>query len=171
TERKDTTSAKKRAAVISLAREDRRLAATTDQWDRDTFVINSPGGVIDLRTQEIRPSTATDYLTKMTAVAPSGDCPRFREFLREITDGDEALQRFLQRFAGYSLTGDISEEVLFFAYGSGANGKGTFLHAITGILGDYYRAAPIATFVESNFEQHPTDLAMLKGARLVTASE
>jgi putative DNA primase/helicase len=170
-EQKEATSAKKRAAVISLAREDRRIAATTEQWDSDIWVLNTPKGVIDLRTQEMRSQRPTDYLTKITAVAPGGDCPRWREFLKEISDGDEALQQFMQRFAGYSLTGDISEEALFFAYGGGANGKGTFLHAITGILADYHRAAPIATFTESRFEQHPTDLAMLKGARLVTASE
>jgi P4 family phage/plasmid primase-like protien len=170
-QQREAASAKKRAAVVSLAREDRRLAATTEQWDRDIWVLNTPGGVIDLRTFEIRPQRPTDYLTKMTAVAPSGDCPRFKEFLKEITDGNTGLECFLQRAAGYYLTGDISEEALFFAHGGGANGKGTFLSAITGILADYHRAAPIATFTESNFEQHPTELAMLKGSRLVTASE
>lgn len=170
-EKKEATSAKKRAAVISLAREDRRIAATTGQWDIDPWMLNTPAGVIDLRTQVVRRQKPSDYLTKITAVAPGGDCPRWAEFLNEITDGDESLQQFLQRTAGYFLTGDISEEVIFFAHGGGANGKGTFLHPITGILADYHRAAPIATFTEIRFEQHPTDLAMLKGARLVTASE
>jgi putative DNA primase/helicase len=81
------------------------------------------------------------------------------------------LQSYLQRIAGYALTGETSEHKLFFFYGTGANGKGVFFNTITGILGDYQRTAPIETFTESKSDRHPTELAGLRGARLVTATE
>ena len=77
----------------------------------------------------------------------------------------------MQRLAGYALTGRTSEHALAFLYGTGANGKTTFLNAITGCAGDYHRTAPIETFTASNSDRHPTDLAGLRGARLVTAIE
>ena len=72
---------------------------------------------------------------------------------------------------GYALTGATSEHALFFLYGRGANGKSTFVNAVAGILGDYHRTAPIETFTASISDRHPTDLAGLRGARLVTATE
>jgi putative DNA primase/helicase len=78
---------------------------------------------------------------------------------------------YLQRVAGYCLTGLTSEHVLFFLYGTGANGKSVFVETLAGVLGDYAVAAPMETFVETLHDRHPTELAMLRGARLVTASE
>lgn len=168
---KELTSAKTVAAVERLARSDRRLAATADQWDADPWLLNTPNGVIDLRTGLMHEHRAGDYLTHVTAVAPAGDCPLWREFLARVTAGDQALQQYLQRVCGYALTGVTSEHALFFLWGRGANGKGTFVNAIAGILGDYHRTAPIETFVASSSDRHPTDLAGLRGARLVTATE
>jgi len=67
--------------------------------------------------------------------------------------------------------GSTREHALAFLYGTGANGKSTFLNAVTGAAGDYHRTAPIETFTASNTDRHPTDLAGLRGARLVTAIE
>ena len=74
-------SAKTRAAIVSLASDDRRLAATIDQWDKDPWLLNTPNGVIDLHTGQMRPHQITDYMTKMTAVSPEGDCPKWQKFL------------------------------------------------------------------------------------------
>ena len=170
-EAKETASAKKRAAIVSLAREDRRIAATVDQWDSDILLLNTPGGTIDLRTSELKSHRAADYITKMTAVAPGGDCPQWRQFIDEVTGGDAEVAAYLQRIAGYVLSGDTSEHALFFFYGTGSNGKSVFLSTFAGILGDYHRTAPIETFTASRGERHPTDLAMLRGARMVSAVE
>ena len=170
-ERKDTVSAKKRAAVASLAREDRRLAATAGQWDANIWLLTTPRGSIDLQTLEEREHRAGDYITRRTAVAPGGTCPRWRQFIREITDEDRSLAEFLQRVAGYVLTGDTSAHALFFGHGGGGNGKSVFISTLAGILGDYHRVAPIETFTASMGERHPTELAMLRGARLVTSVE
>jgi putative DNA primase/helicase len=164
-------SSKTVAAVDKLAKADRRIAATIDQWDADPWLLNTPDDVVDLRTGRTRTHRADDYMTKITAVGPRGDCPRFLAFLNRITGGDVALVSYLQRVLGYALTGVTREHALFFAYGTGANGKSVLLSTVAGILGEYHRTAPIETFVASNGDRHPTDLAGLRGARLVTATE
>ena len=169
--KKAIASAKTVAAVVTLARADRRLAATVDQWDADPSLLNTPDGVVDQQTGHIRPARPEDYMTKITAVGPRGDCPCFLAFLERITGGDLHLIAYLQRVLGYSLTGITREHALFFAYGTGANGKSVLLSTVAGILGEYHRAAPIETFTASNSERHPTDLAGLRGAQLVTATE
>jgi hypothetical protein len=88
TERKRIASAKTRAAVVSLASEDRRLAATTEQWDADLWLLNTPDGVVDLHTGKLREHRPSDYMTKQTAASPKGECPRWMTFLTEVTDGD-----------------------------------------------------------------------------------
>jgi putative DNA primase/helicase len=172
-EAKTIANAKTRAAVVSLSGEDRRLAATVDQWDSDPWALNTPAGVVDLRTGECRGPCAEDYTTKVTAAAPNSECltPIWDKFLERVTNKDRELQAFLQRMLGYALTGITDEHALFFLYGTGGNGKGVFTNAATNILAEYHRAAPIETFTATNTEQHPTDLAMLRGARMVTATE
>ncbi len=166
-------SAKTVAAVANLSRSDRRLAATVDQWDTDPWALCTPSGVIDLRTGKQRPARPLDHFTKLTSIAPNDKCPTptWRAFLERITNGDAELVGFLQRVAGYALTGSTREHALFFLHGVGANGKSTFLNAITGIIGDYHTAAAIETFTASTQERHSTDLAGLRGARLVTSVE
>lgn len=172
-EAKAIASAKTRAAVISLAGEDRRLAATVDQWDADPWLLNTPGGVIDLRTGKRRDHRPDDYMTKLAAVAPDASCPTplWSKFLSTVTAGDADLQKFLARMCGYALTGSIDEHALFFLYGLGSNGKGVFVNTVSGVMGDYHHVAPIETFTESSTDRHPTELAMLRGARMVTAAE
>jgi putative DNA primase/helicase len=168
---KSLASAKTVAAVERLATADRRLAATTDQWDADPWLLNTPGGVIDLQSGEILSHQPTDYMTKITAVPPKGPCPLWRKFLDRTFAGDAELIAFVQRVAGYALTGSTREHALFFGFGTGANGKSVLINTISGILGDYHRTAAIETFTASKVDRHPTDLAGLRGARLVTAIE
>jgi putative DNA primase/helicase len=164
-------SAKTVSAVERLARADRKLVATIDQWDQDLMSLNTPAGRIDLRDGSLQAHSASDYCSRITAVAPGGVCPTWHKFLERVTDHNDGLLAFLQRVAGYSLTGLTSEHALFFLYGLGANGNSVFLSTLAGILGDYHKTAPIETFTASSYDRHPTDLAGLRGARLVTATE
>jgi putative DNA primase/helicase len=164
-------SARTIAAVERLAQADRRHAATVGQWDADPWILNTPGGVVDLRRGEVRAARREDYCTKTTAVTPGGECSLWRAFLACITAGDRSLENFLQRMCGYILTGVTQEHAMFFLYGTGANGKSKFVEAISGALGDYTKVAPIETFIDSKNQNHPTDVAGLQGARLVTAIE
>lgn len=168
------TSAQKVAAVERLAKADRRLAATVDQWDVEPFILNTPSGVVDLRTGRLRAHRQDDHCTKVTAIGPADagtPCPQWLRFLHRVTDGDGELIGFLQRVAGYALTGSTKEHALFFAYGTGRNGKGVFINTLTRILHDYAEIGSMDTFTASSVSQHPTDLAKLRGARLVTAQE
>ena len=81
------SDAKTVAAVERLAKSDRRLAATIDQWDADPWRLNTPGGVVDLRTGKTHPARPRDYCTKITAVAPGGDCQTWLAFLHRVTGG------------------------------------------------------------------------------------
>ena len=169
---KGLASNKTVAAVVQMARSDHRLVSTVEQWDADPWLLNTPDGVIDLRTGIMREHRAEDLITRITAVSPSKDaCPLWHTFLDRVTGGDKALQQYLQRVCGYALTGLTREHALFFLWGTGANGKGTFINAVTGVLADFHRIASIETFTASHGDRHPTDLAGLMGARLVTANE
>lgn len=158
-------------AIEKLARSDRKHAATIDQWDADVWLLNTPEGTVDLRTGEVRGHDPGEYLTKLTAAGPRDDCRLWQAFLERITDGNGELASFLQRVVGYSLTGVTREHAIFFMYGTGANGKSVFVSAIAGVLGDYAKTAPVSTFTATHTEQHPTDLAGLRGARFVSAIE
>ena len=117
------------------------------------------------------------YLTKAITVDAdeTADCPMWKKFLLRIMGGDKEMVAYLQRVCGYCLTGFTEEHAMFFAHGGGANGKSTFASVLLGIFGTgfsgYAAVAPISTFLASNTDQHPTDLAMLQGVRLVIAQE
>jgi putative DNA primase/helicase len=156
-----------------LARSDPAHAVTHAVWDRDVLLLGAPGLTIDLRSVMGRKPDPLDGITKLTAVAPAAvaDCPQWLAFLDQATGGDADMIRFLQQWCGYCLTGDTSEHALLFVYGPGGNGKSVFLNTVTGILGDYATTASMDAFTASKSDRHPTDLAMLRGARLVSASE
>ena len=157
--------------VERLARADRRHAATTDEWDADPWLLNTPGGVVDLKTGRTRANDRADRMTKITTATPRGECPQWRSFLSDVTGGDQNLQDYLQRMVGYALTGSTREHALFFLYGTGANGKSVFVNTLADILGDYATNAPMDTFMETRTDRHPTDMAGLRGARFVAAIE
>ncbi|PZP63893.1 MAG: hypothetical protein DI596_02515 [Azospira oryzae] len=159
------------SAVERIARCDPRHAATPEEWDADIWLLNTPGGVVDLRSGRLRPHARSDRMTKITSATPRGDCPRWRAFLADVTGGDEELSAYLQRMVGYCLTGSIEEHALFFLHGTGANGKSVFVNVVSTILADYARHAPMETFMAASGERHPTELAMLMSARWVSAVE
>jgi putative DNA primase/helicase len=169
--RRQLQSAKTIANVLQLAKSDPRIVTGPEHFDQDLWLLNTPGGTVDLKTGEMREHRREDYLTKRTAVTPGGDCPRWRAFIDQITGGDQELAGFIQRALGYGLTGSTREQCLFFLYGHGANGESVLLNTISGLIEEYHRTAPISTFVESHSEQHPTELASLRGPRFVTAIE
>jgi len=168
---KKIASAGKVYATERLARSDQTLAATTDQWDRENFLLNTPNGTVDLTTGLLNEHRRQDYLTKMTAVGPQEGCPNWHKFLDRTFDGNIDSQKFIQRVVGYALTGDVSEQAMFCCWGTSANGKSVFTNTVSGVLGDYHRSGSMNSFVATHHDTHPTDLAGLGGARLVTVVE
>lgn len=158
--------------VAFLAQSDARLLPA-GEFDADAWTIGTPAGAINLRDGSLRPARPDDLITRVTGCAPDfdGDCPRWREFLKSCTQGDDELVAFVQKLCGYALTGSTRYEFVFVLYGPGANGKTRLLTAIREILGDYFIALPPETFLQSAHEQHPAGIARLQGARLAAVSE
>jgi P4 family phage/plasmid primase-like protien len=162
----------KASAVRTLIQSDRAIAVEVDMLDHDKWKLNTPAGMVDLLTGEIVPPDPNALCTKTTSVAPSRiPTPVWDRFLDEATGGDKDLQLYLQRLAGYCLTGSTEEQIFAFFYGPGGNGKGVFLKTLLKVLKDYGYSAPMTTFVSSGQDRHPTELAAMCGARMVTASE
>lgn len=144
-----------------------------DQLDVDPFLLNVLNGTIDLKTGQLRPHRPEDFITKIAPVHydPEARCDLFLQFLNQIFKADDELIAFVQRAIGYALTGSVREQVFFLLYGTGANGKSTFMELLVAGLGDYAIAAPPGLLLKKKHEGHPTDLADLFGARFVTTSE
>ena len=96
-------SARTIASVLHLAKSDPRIVTTPDQFDRDPWLLNTPGGTVELKTGHMRQHRREDYITKITTVSPDGkaDCPLWRTFIGQITGGDSALAAFIQRALGH----------------------------------------------------------------------
>ena len=158
-------------AVLHIAGSDPSLTSRTADWDNYPMHLNTPSGLIDLATGEILEHDPEAMITQITAAIPEGECPLWEGFLEQITDGDTDLAAYLQRVAGYCLTGSTSEQVFFFVHGSGANGKSVFVQTLANVLGDYAATATLDTFMASRATRHLTALAGLRAARLVVVPE
>jgi putative DNA primase/helicase len=150
----------------------RRPVALSD-FDRPAWLFNAANGTIDLQSGKLLDHDRTNMLTKASPsdYSRDGDCPRWKQFLGEIMDGDAEMIDALQRLAGYFLTGDIGVQILPIFYGSGGNGKNVFLDTIMGIMGPYAEEAPDGLISARSNDEHPTEIADLHGKRLVVASE
>jgi putative DNA primase/helicase len=107
--------------VERFARSDPAFAVTSQYWDKDPMLLGTPAGTVDLTNGRLSPGNPVNGITKSTAVAPAetAECPLWRRFLHEATNGDEEAVRFHQQWFGYSLTGDVSEQSLLFVFGPG----------------------------------------------------
>jgi putative DNA primase/helicase len=103
--------------------------------------------------------------------SPRRICNPLKLTLNTVLSGDQAVMEFLQRYMGYCMTGYTTEQVLVFLYGTGGNGKGVFTKTMLEIFGDYAVVAPIELLIASKGDRHPTEIAKLRGARLVVATE
>lgn len=156
--------------ITKLAGSDPVHAVSVRELDADPWALNTPAGILDLRTGLMRPHDPCALHTKMTAAAPGGECPIFIKTLTEALPADE-VKEYVQRLFGYGLTGSSRDHALSFWWGSGRNGKGTIAHAFRRALGDYGLEVGAELFMESHHERHPTEIAVLRGARFVVASE
>lgn len=164
-------------ATINLAKSESGLVLSDKLIGADGWMMALGNGTaINLRTGLPQPIKPDDYLMKSTSVRydPCAVCPQWEKFLLEVMHGDKALVSFIQRAIGYSLTGDMSEQCFFIAYGGGANGKSTFSNTLLALFGSYARQAAPQTFMaQSNKEASSprSDLCRLVGVRLVATSE
>ena len=145
------------------------------QMDRYKMALNTPSGIINLKNGDVKAHNPEYYFTKITSVdcAEAADCPRWLAFLDDIFAGDKDLIRYIQKAVGYSLTGSTAERCAFFLYGTGRNGKSTFIDVIRDVFGDYAANIQPETIMVKSSQSNAinSDIARLKGARLVTSVE
>lgn len=162
-------------AMINSAKSEPGIPVRPEELDRDPWLFNCLNGTLDLRTGALRAHAREDLLTKIAPVeyVPDAQCPAWLDFLDLVFGGDDDVISFVQRAVGYSLTGITDERVFFILYGEGRNGKTTFLETIAALMGDYAEQTPTETLlaVNRNSSGIPNDVARLKGARFVRASE
>lgn len=159
--------------MITLAEKDKRVVVGSELFDSDSDLINCRNGTVDLRTGKLLEHNREHFITKLAPVAyhSQAQAPRWNSFLNRVLPKD--LQEYLQTAVGYSAIGEIYEHILMILYGTGANGKSTFVEAIRPVMGDYaYRTSTESLMVSKNGGGNATpDVANLRGKRLVTASE
>lgn len=145
------------------------------QMDRYKMALNTPSGIINLKNGDVKAHNPEYYFTKITSVdcAEAADCPRWLAFLDDIFADDKDLIRYIQKAVGYSLTGSTAEQCAFFLYGTGRNGKSTFIDVIRDVFGDYAANIQPETIMVKSSQSNAinSDIARLKGARLVTSVE
>lgn len=170
--KQSSLSARGIGSAVILAQTDDRVTIPIGDLDARPFDLNTPGGIIDLRTGEKRDCTPEGLHTRLAAVAPDFDMatPRWDRFLDDTFGGDAQMIAFVQRLAGYSASADVRHHILPFPHGGGQNGKSVLMDTLGHLLGDYATTAPPGFLMEGKHE-HSAEVARLQGVRLVVASE
>jgi len=170
---KISESIRKRENMIKTAQYIKEINIVADDLDRNPWLLNVRNGTIDLLSGEFREHRQEDLITKIANVDydPAADCPKWKQFVREIMDYKGEIIKFVQTAMGWSMSGDVSEQTMFIMYGTGANGKSTFLNTIMHLLGDYSIATPTETFMKKSGDNYSNDVARLRGTRFVSTTE
>ena len=170
---KISENARRRKSCIEMATQIDKLNITSDQLDTNSWLLNCQNGTLNIKTKEFTQHRQKDFITKIANVDydPAADCPMWKQFIREIMDYKNDVINFLQTACGWAITGDIREQTMFILFGSGANGKSTFLNVILSLLGEYAMATNTETFMRKTGDQITNDIARLRGTRFVTTTE
>ena len=164
---------RRRKSCVEMASLIKSLHVKSENLDNNPWLINCRNGTVNILTGEFAEHNQLDMITKIANVDydPQADCPQWKQFIREIMDYKTELINFLQTASGWAITGDTREQTMFILFGSGANGKSTFLNTIMALLGDYAIATPTETFMRKTGDQITNDIARLRGTRFVTTTE
>jgi putative DNA primase/helicase len=161
-------------AARELAQSEPAVALDSTAFDADPFLLNCTNGVLNILRGELLPHSPELMCTHMcgTEFDPKADCPRWRQFIREITMGSGEMANYLRRIAGLAITGAVEEHALWVFMGGGKNGKSTFLKHLSYMLGTYFAPAPVGLLVQTrNGIEDERAFASIAGKRLVTSIE
>ncbi len=164
------------ASMLDLAKGHAAICTEPSQLNNDPLLIGCQNAVISLTNGQHHKPNPDDLITRSLGVAhnPAATCPRWERFISEIMLGDKEMIEFLHRAVGYTLTGEVKEQVFFFLHGNGSNGKSVLVETIRLLLGDYAAKASRSLLESANPAQqseNKSDLARLPGVRLLCASE
>jgi putative DNA primase/helicase len=160
-------------AGIFLAKSLPGVSVSVRDLDADPWLVGTPEGVIDLRQGRLVTPRREHLITKSIGASfnPQAECPTWERFIATVTGGDTELVDFLQAAVGYTLTGHVTEQCLFFLHGTGANGKGVFSETVKRLICDYGQTAPESLFTKDRHPAATNDVARLAGCRLAIAAE
>ena len=160
------------SSIVALSRSDPRISIPVDAWDSDSMALNTPNGVVDLKSGNIRPR-AGDFVTRCARCTPDSSIatPTWLHFLDTVFDHDEEMIEFMRRLLGYFITADRREQKIFFAHGIGSNGKSTLFNFFQWLCGDYALDLPAEVLMTQRNPGHPTELAQLRGIRIAISGE
>jgi P4 family phage/plasmid primase-like protien len=162
-------------AMAGLAKKHPRLGISQVKLDADPMLLGVQNGVIDLTTGELKLAVPEDLITQFASVSYdlAAECQLFKKFVHDIMDGDEEMIVYLQKAAGYGLTGIVKEHVLFILFGKGRNGKTLLIRILQRLLGQYAIQMQPTLLMQNRFSNHgPTpELAGLPGKRMLCLSE
>lgn len=144
-----------------------------EEFDKYKYLLNVQNGIVDLKTGKLQLHDRNLNLTKISNVEfdEKAKCPEWLSFLDQIFQGDKELIEYMQRLIGYSLTGEITEQIMVFLIGGGSNGKSTFINIIKDLMGEYGKQAKSDTFIKKKETGANNDIARLVGSRFVSAIE
>lgn len=159
--------------ILAAARARPELIVNAADLDQHPMLLTCNNGTIDLTTGTLKPHKADDFVTRMTPITydTCEECPLFMKFLNRIFDGNEDVIGYLQRFAGYCLTGMTAEQILLFFYGLGCNGKSVLANMLGALMGDYSSTAGSDLLMARDNRSATNDVAALRGSRFVKVSE
>lgn len=167
-------NASKKDNMIREAEAVSGIASLPDWFDKDKYLINCSNGTLNLRTGKLRPHAKEDLITRILDVPyePNAKAETWKKFLDRIFEGNKALISFIQRAIGYTLTGSTKEQCIFILYGTGKNGKSTFIETIRSMLGEYVRKVSDKVFTSKEYSYNSMgEIARLPGARMCTTDE
>ena len=150
------------------------IADPGDNWDLDNMLLSCPNGILDLKTNLLRNGRPEDRITMVagTIFDPEAKCPRWKQFVNEVFEGNTELVHYVHKAVGYSITGEMREQVVFFCFGPGSNGKSVFFKTISAVLNDYAYDAPVSLLQRSYIGSNNTnDLASIEFKRFLVSSE
>lgn len=163
-------------ACLNVAQSDPRVVVTMDKFDTDKNLFNFINGTYDLKNHLFLPHDKENFITRQVSYEydPSAKCPNFLAFLERIFKSrkdKEIIIDYLQKALGYSLTGEISQQIIFLLHGSGSNGKSTLLETQRMIMGDYGTTIDSGSLTTKKTDSVRNDIARLPNIRFVVASE
>lgn len=172
------TSERSSVFLNSINRAEAMLPISQDDLNKDKYLLNCANGYIDLKTGQLHSHDRKLFMTKNTNIPfdSNAECPTWMQFLESVFTEKGEVQHevidFLQKSIGYALTGDTSEQVVFFLWGTGRNGKSTFINTVKTLFGDYAKQTNSETFTTKyNDSGINNDVARLVGSRFVSAVE